>query len=187
MDESETSPVLAVDLAASCGEFVRRSVGVAPDFSPETLPLVDHYLSQAMVEGKGRPEASELVARAVGAYFGELLRRDFDCWWYTDGDDLADWVIRFRPVYLELSPYALAASALGLPGGDGEVGFSLDPDDIEYIGAHLANLPPLPEDEHRLLSTRHEVLEIVTDQLKGRAVARHLGDVAFEDADYDEG
>ena len=186
MTTTDTSPALAVDLAASCVEFVRRAVGVAPDFTAETLPLVDHYLGQAAVESRGRPEASELVARAVGAYFGELLRRDFDCWWYAEGDDLADWRIRFRPVYLELSPYALAAAALGLPGAD-EAGFALDPDDIEFIGAHLASLPPLPEDEHRLLSTRHEVLEIVADQLKGRAVARHLGDVAFEDADYDEG
>lgn len=185
MDTSDTSPALAVDLASSCVEFVRRAVGVAPDFTPETLPLVDHYLAQAGTEGKGRPEAVELVARAVGAYFGELLRRDFDCWWFAEGDDLADWVIRFRPVYLELSPYALASAALGIPEF-ADAGFTVDPDDIEYIGAHLAGLPPLPEDEHRLLSTRHEVLEIVADQLKARAVARNLGDVSFEDADYEE-
>ena len=188
MEQTESSPALAVDLAQSCVEFVRRAVGVAPDFTPETLPLVDHYLAQAAAEGRERPEALELVARAAGAYFGELLRRDFDCWWFTDdGDDLAAGMIRFRDVYLELSPYALAAAALGLPEAKAAAGFTIDPDDIEYIGAHLANLPPLPDEEHDLLSTRHEVIEIVTDQLKGRAGLRNLGDVTFEDADYEEG
>jgi len=183
-----SSPALALDLAASCVEYVQRSTGVELDYTSDTLSLLDHYLTRAAADAKQRPQALELIAQVATAYFGEVLCRRFECWWYAEGDNLAPWLLRFGSVYLELSPYALVSAALGLPRpeGDPEAGFTIDPDDIEFIGAHLAALPSVPEDEFVLLSTRFDTLEIIVDQLKARASARNLGDVIFEDPDYED-
>lgn len=181
------SPPLVDELAASCVEYVRRVVGVDLDFTSDTLPLLDHYLAQAKASARERPQALELIARVASAYFGEVLRRRFDCWWFQEGDDVAGWVLRFGPVYLEVSPYAMAAEAAGqrLPEGL-DASFSLDPGDIEFIGAHLAALPEVSEEDFVRLSTRYDTLEVVVEQLKARAQARNLGDVFFEDPDYED-
>jgi hypothetical protein len=181
------SPLVA-DLAASCIDYVQRSLGVELDYTSDTLPLLDHYLLQASRDAQQRPEALDLIAQVVAAYFGEVLSRRFDCWWSLPDHSVATGLLRFRQVYLELSPYALVVTALGLPVPEdaSEVGFHIDPDDIEFIGAHLAALPPVSEEEFVRLSTRFDVLETIAEQLKARAVARNLGDVIFEDPDYDE-
>lgn len=175
------------ELAASCIEYVQRAVGVELDFTSDTLPILDHYLQDAGRSAQKRPETLELVAQTAGAYFGEVLKRRYDCWWNTDGEP-SSWVIRFRTVYLEICPHALIVAALGLPVPEDapQVGFQIDPDDIEFIGAHLAALPPVTEEDFVRLTTRYDVLETVVDQLKARAVARNLGDVQFEDPDYDD-
>src|SRR5687768_5744385 len=55
--ETETgAPVVILELAEGCRVFVARSVGVEPDFTPETLPLVDHYLEVARGGIDQRPE-----------------------------------------------------------------------------------------------------------------------------------
>lgn len=181
------SPAQATELAAACVDYVQRALGVALDFSPDTLSLLDHYVGQASREVRAKPESLQLVARVVAAYLGEVIRGQFDCWWHEEGDDLADWSIRFRQVYLSLSPFALAMAALGVDLGDGEaeVGFVIDPEDLDDVGAYLASLPPVPEEEFSLPSTRLDTLHIIVDQLKGRAIARNLGDVIFEEPDYE--
>jgi hypothetical protein len=175
-------------MAASCIEYAQRALGVELDYTSDTLPILDHYLQQAARTAGKRPEALSLITQVAAAYFGELLQRRFDCWWKIEGDP-TQWVIRFRQVYLELCPHDLVVAALGLPLPEDapEAGFHIDPDDIEFIGAYLAALPPVTEEDFRLLSTRYDTLETVVDQLKGRAVARNLGEVFFDDPDYDEG
>jgi len=178
------APPDVAELSRACVEYVERALGVTLDATSDTLPVLDHYLIEA--RRVDRPEAQELVARAAAAYFGEVLRGRFDCWWACVGDDVATYELRFGPVYLSVQPYALAATALGL-GSDEErelAGLVIDEDELEIIGAHLASLPPVPEDEFARLTTRFDVLEIVVDQLKARAVARNQGDVFCEDADY---
>ncbi|MCS6900683.1 MAG: hypothetical protein RMJ98_08660 [Myxococcales bacterium] len=182
------SSLVVSDLAASCVEYVQRSLGVELDYTSDTLPLLDHYLLQAARQAQQRPEALELIAQVAAAYFGETLSRRFDCWWSLPDCSVTTGLLRFRQVYLEISPYALVVAALGLPVPEDtpEVGFHVDPDDIEFLDAHLAALPPVPEEEFLRLSTRYDVLETIAEQLKARAVARNLGEVTFEDPDYEE-
>lgn len=174
-------------LADACVRFVERATSVRLDFTPDTLSVLDHYVTEAR-GAKERPEALEVVARAVAAYFGEVVRRRFDAWWAPLGDDVATFQIRFRPVFLAIQPYALACAALGMvePGEDNDIGLVIDEEEIDDIAQHLALLPPVTEEEFTLPTTRYEVIEIVVDQLKARANARGLGDVIFEDPDYDE-
>lgn len=181
------APADVAELAGSCVEYVRRALGVTLDTTGDTLSVLDHYLADA--RRVDRPEAQEIVARAAAAYFGEVLRRRFDCWWSDQGDDITTYELRFGPVYLTVQPYALVATALGLGTEEDRelAGIVIDEDEIEIIGAHLAALPPVTEEEFTRLTTRFDVLEIVVDQLKARAVARGHGDVFFEDADYAAG
>ena len=67
------APLPIQDLANACVRFVERSVGIALDYTPETLPILDHYLRG--VRATSRDEITNLVAPAAGAYFGEVVRR----------------------------------------------------------------------------------------------------------------
>lgn len=182
--QSAAVPPDVNDLALACVSYVERSLGVTLDFTSDTLSVLDHYLAEA--KRVDRPEAQEIVARAAAAYFGEVLRRRFECWWFAEGDDITTYQVRFGPVYLAVQPYALTATALGLGADDDRdlAGLVIDEDEIEVIGAHLAALPEVTEEEFTKMTTRFDVLEIVVDQLKARAHARGHGDVTFEDPDY---
>jgi hypothetical protein len=180
------TPGLVADLAEGCVRFVERAVGVRLDYTPETLSLLDHYVTSAAEEARQRPEALNLVARSVAAYLGEVIRRRYGGWWHDEGDDVAAWTLRFEPVFMTLSPFALACVALGMSEEEAglEAGLVIEAEELDEIGSHLAMLPPVPEDEFNLPSTRFDVIHIVIDQLKARAHKRGLGDVSFDDADY---
>jgi hypothetical protein len=182
------APSIITELANSCVAYVERALGTRLDFTPETLPLLDHYVKSAAAEARQRPEASGLVARVIGAYLGEVMRRSYECWWHPVGDDVAGWQLRFAPVFLALSPFDMAAAALGIGVQDEalDAGFIIEEDEINDLGEHLARLPPVPEDEFFLPTTRFDVLEILVEQLKGRAVNQGLGEVAFDDDDYND-
>lgn len=183
------APQAIDDLAKLCVASVDRAIGVQLDYGPETLSILDHYVRQAATTEarEGRHAALDLAARTVGAYFGEVLRRRFSAWWHPVGDDVAGWQLRFEDVFLTVSPYALACTALGLlePDGIMEAGIVIEEEELDDIAEHLARLPLVTEEEFVAPSTRFDVLEIVVDQLKGRAHARGLGDVGYDDADYE--
>ena len=186
--EPEAAPEKVAELADACVRFVQKSVGVALDFGPDTLSILDHYVAVAANEAKGRPSALDLVARAVAAYFGEVVRRRYECWWHEMGDDVADWVLRFHRVFLTLSPYASACTALGIEPHEGvmEAGIVIEDAERDEIAAHLALSPEVTEEEFNLVTTRWDVLQIVVDQLKGRAQQRGLGETTYEDSDYED-
>ena len=181
-------PPLVAEMAEACVRFVERATGVKLDYAPDTLSLLDHYVSAAAIEAKGKPEALDLVARSVAAYLGEVVRRRYDAWWHSPGDDIAGYEVRFAPVYLSISPYLLACASLGIEveSEDGSMpGIVIDEDEVDDIAQHLAKMPPVSEDEFVLPSTRADVIEIVVDQLKARAELRGHGDVTFDDRDYE--
>ena len=71
---SEESPPEAVrELAEACVGYVLGAVGVPLDYTPDTLPLLDHYLRTVPENAAG--EVLALIAPAAGAYFGEVVRR----------------------------------------------------------------------------------------------------------------
>ena len=182
-------PPIVQELADSCVRFVERATGVKLDFQSDTLSLLDHYVKEAAAEARERPEALDLVARAVAAYLGEVVRRRWDhVWWYAPGDDVAGFEVRFGTMFLSVSPYLLACAALGIAveSEDGSTpGFVIDEDELEEIGAYLAAMPPVSEEEFVLPTTRFDVIEAVVDQLRGRAERRGHADVTFDDRDYE--
>jgi len=175
------------ELSEACVRFVEAAVGVRLDFEPETLPVLDHYVATRRPELTDKPETMGLVARAVGAYFGEVVRRRLASFWHVASDDPSTWEIRLMPVFLAFHPVGVAYDAITHGDQDGPTEYlQIEDEDREAIEARLAELPPATEEEFFLLSTRLEVLEIAVDAIKARMMSSGLGEVSFTDADYEE-
>ncbi len=180
----DASPAAVLELAAACVRFVAAAVKLAPDFTPETLSLVDHYVREAKKTLAQRPEAVPLTANAVGAYLGEVIRRTHRCWWRTEGHDPASWRLEFEAALLSFYPMEVAHALLAPDGDDerdepsgeapdkGFSGFEMEDDDRADVFDRLNELPPVSEEEYMLPSLRLEVLDIALEAL----VARHVDD-----------
>lgn len=115
--QASSVPSAAADLAAACVRAVQQSVGIELDFQQETLPILDHYLRQLPKEST--PELRELVAPMSGAYFGELLRRQFPSaqWQLVDPtaatlSEYSQWRLRFADADLSFNPIGIAMEIL---------------------------------------------------------------------------
>jgi hypothetical protein len=188
-------PPFIAEMTDACVRFVEAALGLKLDYSPETLPLLDHYISSRRTELvsngvgdigiAGRPEVIGLVARAAGAYFGEVVRRQFRSFWHAPSDDPSTWEIRLEPVYLAFSPVGVAYDAITHGDEAGPTAhFQLDDEDREAVEARLAELPAASDEEFFSFSMRLEVLEIAVDAIKARMMGAGLGDVGFAEEDY---
>lgn len=180
-------PEQIVELGEATRDYVVRALGVELDYTPETLPLLDHYLREARANVRERPELAELVTRSAGAYFGEVVRRTMPCFWRLPSDDAGDWQLCCEDVYLAFNPVAFAWDALfestDHAGPSSEL--VLDREDGEALERRLAALPPVSEDEYWLLATRFEVLEMAADQARQELKRAGLENVSYGPADYE--
>ena len=138
---ADDAPETVRELAESCVRFVERAVGVKLDYELETLPLLDHYLHDARASAREKLETRELVSRAAGAYFGEVVRRRHAAWWDLD-EDAEGWQLQFEHVPLVVRPVAFALEALlyeepkvAEPKGDGDDDEEEEPEDEEPADA----------------------------------------------------
>jgi hypothetical protein len=192
VDPLPEAPPFIAEMADACVRFVEAALGLKLDYSPETLPLLDHYISSRREElvssdapSLRRPEVMGLVARAAGAYFGEVVRRQIRSFWHAPSDDPSTWEVRFEAVYLSFSPIGVAFDAITHGDEAGPTAqFQLDDEDREAVEARLAELPSASDEEFFSFSTRLEVLEIAVDAIKARMMSSGLGEVAFDDDDY---
>jgi hypothetical protein len=176
------------ELAAACVRFVSTRYGVMPDFTPETLSLLDQWLRDARPEVKERPESEPIVFGAAGAYFGEVVRTHFGgTWRIPDPEDPSTWRICLGEVYCAFNPLGMAREALWLEPSEGwHSHLQLDPGEREGIEARLAALPQVPDEEYYAPTTRFDVLSMVVDALREGMRARGLADVRFTPEDYDD-
>ena len=154
------------------------------DFSPETLSLLDHWLGDARAEAKQRPEVTDVVQSAAGAYLGEVIRRQFGAEWFSEGES-SGWRLFMTTVYCAFNPIGMAREALLLEPAEGwHAHLELDPGERDAVEARLEALPATPEEEYYLPTTRFDVLWIVVDALRAGLRSRGLGDVRFGPEDY---
>lgn len=189
-------PPSIADLAEACVRFVERSVGVRLDYTPETLPLLDHYLEGARAIFKENRESAaggltlEIVAQSVGAYLGEVVRRRYASWWKLE-DRPEEHRLEFHHLFLTIHPVALALDALTLEmeedAGMALVSsFDLDADDRDAAMMRLADLPPTTIEEFVTPSMRVEVLDIVVDAVRATQGASDQSILELEPEDYVE-
>ncbi len=127
---SAEEPQEIVDLTAACIMAVSRTLSFDLDFTQDTLPILDHYLSQIDPEDE---EARGIAAPMAGAYFGELIRRTVaPSRWHTPEGEYERWRLECERVMLSFNPIGVALEAI--------VGQS-----VEGSGAHL-DVPPASRD-----------------------------------------
>ena len=178
-------PDRVAELSAACMRFVASKYKVALDGTPETLSLVDQYVRDAREAVRERPESLELVAPAIGAYLGEVIRQMFRAEWWSEGDYSA-WRLYFTNVYLSFNPIGMAREAITMTEAEGwNAHLTLDPGEREEIEARLAAMPSVDEEEYYLPTTRLEVITAVVETLRARAEASGTGAVTFTRQDYD--
>ncbi|MDB4945981.1 MAG: hypothetical protein JWP97_5515 [Labilithrix sp.] len=177
-------PPAVAELIAAAMRFVASKYKVALDGTPDTLSLIDQYVREAREAYKERPESIELVAPAVGAYLGEVMRQEFGGEWFAEGSHEM-WRLYFYNVYLAFNPIGMAREAITMqdePGWNSH--FVIDPAEREAIDERLAIIPQVDEDEYFLPTTRLDVLTVVVETLGARAEASGTGDVKFTRDDY---
>ncbi|MBN2192784.1 MAG: hypothetical protein JW751_08190 [Polyangiaceae bacterium] len=177
-------PSEVAELVAALREYVWRVVGIAVDGTPETLPLVDHYVELVRAEREKRPEILDLVVVALGAYFGEVLRRQIGGFWHLPSADVFRWRVCSRRVLVAVNPVGVAYDVLyqGAEHDGPSAEVELSTADRNRVAPRLAALPGVTEREYYLLSTRVEVIEIIIDALS----AFHAGNEADFDLDWED-
>lgn len=164
-NELEAPPSEIADLAQACVRFVHDALGMELDFTPETLPILDHYLRERAAGAK--PEIAELIAPAAGAYFGEVVRRSVPgARWHNPEADYAAYRLEYEPFFLCFNPVGVALEVLA-------------EDDVPEVGAHfqvlddarnavqesLANTESVNPEDYYTFSVRLEVLQQIADVL----------------------
>ncbi len=181
-------PAPVVELAENCRQYVLQATGVELDHTSDTLPLVDHYLVTARDAVAERPEILPLTARALGAYFGEVMRGGLDAFWRLPDDDIENGLICCRRAFMAFCPVGIAHELLAQStqhsGSDGAL--RLAPEDRVIVAARLDLLPELEPRDYYTFSTRYDSLEISEAALRAAALEGGQSDVRFEYEDYDE-
>jgi hypothetical protein len=185
--QSNTTPEPISELVRACLDYVKRSLGTDLDFTPETLPLLDHYLSEVRDTLGDKPELAQLTAHAAGAYFGEVLRRQIRGFWRTPSASLHDFQVCSSVAFVAINPFGVAYDALyGNVEHDGpRSNLRVAGEDQGYIAARLATVPELPEEQFYLLSTRLEVIEITVEALRARLEEQGYSETEYGPDDYD--
>jgi hypothetical protein len=185
-DESDETPPPAnvLELAASCVRFVGQKYEVALDFTPDTLPVVDQYVRDAQKEIAERPQTIGILAASVGAYLGEVMRRQFGAFWFSEGD-YAGWRLYFTHVYLACNPLGMVLEALAPEEAEGwHAHFEIDPGDADVVAERLAKLPEVEAELFSMPTTRIEALTVVFEALRSHMESQNTGDVRFGPDDY---
>ena len=179
------------ELSASCEQHVRDAVGLELDGTIETLPILDHYIRLSRDAVRERPELLPLLARTVGAYFGQVVADHFGGFWSLPGPDVNSWYVCLRSVYLAFNPIGMAHAALtwsldeSLAAGP-PAELRLGRADRAWVEQRLAALPPVREGDFFALSTRVEGIEIAVAALGEQMAQAGTADVVFDDDDYGE-
>lgn len=189
MSEFQPPPEPIPEFVTACLEYVRRALKVDLDFTPETLPLLDHYITLSRETVKEKPDLAPLITRAAGAYFGELVRSRLSGFWRVPTINVHDWSVCSSEVFLWFNPIGTAYDALyGNAEHEGPRSMlRVTAEDHELLAQRLAILPPVPEDEFYSFSTRFEVLEVASETLHQKLVDEGYEGAEFGVEDYEVG
>jgi hypothetical protein len=180
---SKEMPAEIRDLVEMVRTSVARVIGVEPDLTPETLPLIDQYIRQVPVDSP--PEVKELVVVTTGCYFGEVVRRKLNGRWSITGPSPDDWRIEMIDCFLHLKPVGMAGEVLtGAESEDYDGSFGTSDDSRDGLAEALAEAAPVTEEEYYSLSARIDILQLAADWLVARQAASGKPKRTFSAEDY---
>jgi hypothetical protein len=189
MTEFQPPPEPIPEYVTACLEYVRRALKFDLDFTPETLPLLDHYATLSRETVREKPELAPLITRAAGAYFGEVVRARLAGFWRVPTINVHDWAICSSTVFMWFNPIGIAYDALysGTEHDGPRSMLRVAPEDHDFLAQRLAALPPLPEDEYFSFSTRFEVIEVAVEALHAKMIDGGYEGTEFSEEDYAQG
>jgi hypothetical protein len=134
------------------------------DYTPETLPLLDHYLGQVP---KDQPDTVRLVGACAGAYFGEICRKALGGRWDDrEGQTPLEWSLELAGG-VRLTPGGMALAAiLVAESEEADDQFDVPPEALPAVEQALEARGEIEEDEYFTLSSRLEVLVLVVDTVQ---------------------
>jgi hypothetical protein len=184
MDEETKTPAPTAsieELARACTEYVRRAVGIDLDGTPDTLPILDHYLAN-LGEVDRTDEILELVVLAAGAYFGEVVRRTLGHGrWHLEAGDPTGNRLELEHVFLFFNPMGMAREAIASAEQPGWMAhLEVLPRDRPLLEQSLSRMGDVREDDYYRLAVRFEVIEQVVSALEGASVSRDAQGELFE-------
>jgi hypothetical protein len=167
------------DLTRACIRFVQTAVGVAPDLTQDTLPLLDHYAAE--IPAETTEEVLGLIVPSMGAYFGEVVRHHLGegVWEHPEGTYEA-WRLTLPSSGLSFNPIAVAlevATGETFEGWPSE--FVVPPAEREVARDAAERLGEVPEEQYYTFGTRFDVLEAIHQAL---AAKRAVGGADVEGA-----
>ena len=176
-------PQHVVDLATACVASVNATVGVELDFTPETLPILDHY---ARGLEQSEDEILQLIAPMCGAYFGEVVRRRLEAArWHAPEDELADWRIEHERVFLYFNPVGVALEVITEADAAGwSAHFEVSPKDREAVRQSVELYGDVRPKDYYTFAMRYEVVQQVAEALVRAAKARGEEKKTFGSQDY---
>lgn len=171
------------ELERACIGYVSRALGIELDGTPETLPILDHYLTSADVQEKD--EVATLVVSAAGAYFGEVVRRALgDGRWHVEADP-RDHRLEFEQVFLFFNPLGMAREAIDREAAAGWMAhLEVSRRDRERLERSLSQMGQIREDDYYRLAVRFEVIEQALETLHASATERSSEPEFFAPAAY---
>jgi hypothetical protein len=165
---------------------IADNLGVEPDLSCETMPLLDGYL-RAMGEQLDSDERQQ-VLEELGCHFGEVLRRKLNGHWSnTDDQPPTAWRVELESCFLYLHPVGMTGEVLlGCESELHDGSLATSDDQHELLAEMLAHAAPMSEEAYFSLSGRIDVLELVADFLTGRRLVDGKGKTPepYTRADY---
>lgn len=172
----DEAPETIRTLSDGCSRFVRQALGIELDGTPETLPILDHYLERARDdEARSRDEVLGLVATSVGAYLGEVVRRatPHARWHVGEIDDPSSWRIEFDHVFLAFNPVGMAREAILEHEEEGwNAHLEVLAQDRDVLAQSLERVGGVSDEDYWRLAVRWEVIEQAIAVVEGAAISR---------------
>ncbi|HKP62705.1 MAG TPA: hypothetical protein VJV78_38480 [Polyangiales bacterium] len=174
-EELPEAPAAIADAARVCVKFVQESLQLALDFTPDTLPFLDHYVRTNAGVGQAAEEVRDLLTPPLGAYFGEVVRRALPgVRWHIPGYDPSDYTgyrLEFETIFLHFNPMGIAREALeqtDVPGFGAN--FQVLDEARQELERALEQAGMISVDDYYTFSVRYETLEHVSAVLSALEV-----------------
>ncbi len=168
-------PENIAELADACVRFVERATSLTLDYTPETLPFLDHWVRE--MKEKPAHEILSLVGPTAGAYFGEVVRRAHpNVRWRAEGDDFQRFRLEYENCFLHFNPIGVAVEAITMREAAGwSSHFQMLDEDADAVAASLQNSGPVREDDYFRFAVRFETVDQVFAVLSSLALSRGEG------------
>ena len=190
-EELDLPPDPIADNANACVRFVQDALKLELDFTPDTLPFLDHYVRTRASAGQAGEEVRDLLTPALGAYFGEVIRRGVSgVRWHVpaDREDFASYRLEFDAIFLHFNPLGIAREVLERDEVEGSgAGFQVLDEARAPLEHALEETGQVSVEDYYTFSVRHETLEQVVSILAGMeqlhsGPPRHFGPEVYRAA-----